>query len=442
MGQTALAAPSDGSSSTNASDSSTTGYTVISNVPESHLKFNPETSYMLAIGVDKQNDSALLPSLGETVAFDALRSREEFVKTFSIKNSDAYCSSDNPSRCTCKGIQQAIVNGAKNVKEDGIFILFMSGHGISEDFSFAPADFNPSDESTYLTADLIRGAIARANSRSKYNIVLLDCCYSGAMASKITGIPDDASETSLLSNVYVLAASTNKEISYSFPILQNSIFSFFLKHALHKVPLTPGVIPIQEIFEEVKVCSKALTSFPIHIEERNDKLCLIQRPIVPSLAHFTPSLSDTDEIDGYGKCSFVTCFFDSTSHCSLDKHSIDWMDELAYSSEIHALNDKNLLLGDPEVDRKHKLLMAVVILIMRSVAAIELFHNATSVGERNVVLLAFMKAIATLDLVCSELPIDHSHLYLSCSVWMKVLEKHGKSTEQLSDLMKDVQILF
>ena len=314
-----------------------------------------------------------------------------------------------------------------------------SQHGISEDFAFAPADFNPNDESTYLTTDLLRGAIIRAESKAKYVIILLDCCYSGAMASKITGKLDDTSETSLLSNVYVLAAATGTQVSYSFPILQHSIFSFFLKHALHQIPLTPGIIPIQEIFEDVEVCSKALTSFPVHVEERNGDLHLLTKPVVPSLAYFTPSLSDSDEIDGYGKCSFVMDLFHRGHHSNLDKRSVDWIDKLAYSSEIHTLHNKNLLLGNPKVDKRQKLLVTVIILIIRSVAAIELVYNPATVGERNIVLLSFVRAIAALDLVCNKISVDYSHLYLSCSIWMKVLEEHGKSTKLLSDLLEDIK---
>ena len=92
-------------------NNSTTGYTIVSNIPESHLKFNPETSYMLAIGVDKQKESEL-QSLGDTVKYDATHTREEFISAFNIKNSDVYCSSKSPDHCTCTGIQQAIENGA------------------------------------------------------------------------------------------------------------------------------------------------------------------------------------------------------------------------------------------------------------------------------------------------------------------------------------------
>ena len=131
MGQTALSATASPTSYVNRDgDDSKTGYTIVSNVPESHLKFNPETSYMLAIGVDKQLgiDPELLPSLGDTVASDAIHIREEFVSAFNIKNSDVYCSSESPDHCTCTGIQEAIENGVKGVRNDGIFILFMSGH--------------------------------------------------------------------------------------------------------------------------------------------------------------------------------------------------------------------------------------------------------------------------------------------------------------------------
>ena len=430
------------------SDTDDSTYVMVSNVPESRLKFNPETSYMLAIGVDKQLgiDPALLSSLGDTVSSDAIHIREKFVSVFNIKNSDVYCSSESPDHCTCTGIQRAIENGVKGVRNDGIFILFMSGHGISEDFAFAPADFNPSDENTYLTADLVRGAIIRAGCKAKYVIILLDCCYSGAMASKITGKLDDTSKTSLLSNVYVLAAATGTQISLAFPYLKQSFFTYFLIHALrlHKNPLMPDVIPIQKIFEEVKVCSGALSSLPVYAEERDGKLSgIFKRPAVPSLASFMPTskricFDASDEQPGQANpCSIVTDLLDTTgSHCRLDNHSLDWINELPNGLELHALCEKGLLSGNPDV------LTVVVLLIMRSIAIHELVYNPTTVGKRNVVLMAFMSIIGALNAVSDHiLPIDRSHLYLSCIFWKAVLKKYKRDDEStlLNDLLEDIK---
>ena len=137
--------------------------------------------YMLAIGINKYRDRALwlnyyVPddrALSELIAHSG-KSLFQNVKVVTLYDRDA----------TEEGISAAFKNLGKEVKTNDLFILYMAGHGITQDgkYHFIPWDFIYKNEDSVrnnsINQDKLQNLLAMIPAMK--SIILLDTCNSGS----------------------------------------------------------------------------------------------------------------------------------------------------------------------------------------------------------------------------------------------------------------------
>ena len=417
------------------------GFVMITNTQKPCLSFDPKVSFILAFGIDEQTHPVYQKkSLGRTVKLDALEVTMALIKHTEISSFETYCSSDKPSCCTQYGIQEAIENAARKVKEEGIFILFFGGHGINDSdqkWAFAPADFDLTPNS-YITSEVINNCIERSECKAKCVLVILDCCYSGLMASDMT-----SATSHLLPNIHVLAAGSAYESSLAVTSLHHSIFSYFLTKALDTLPRTAGQLPIADVHEFCRECSKALSSLILTIDNHNVKT----KQIVPSLSYFNPvvNLSEDEEIDGDvmrayipGRLNFVIKLFSDHSPANprprLHPTTQTWLRSLI-NGPIILLESKELLGSSTENDC---LLESVVALIVQSVAVLEFYHNRSTVGQPDIFLIGFIQTLAIIDVVHSNFAVGPECLLVSWALYQRILAKNNVDQTLMKELYQKI----
>ena len=410
-------------------------FLVISNAPETCLEFDSNKSCMLAFGIDKQlHPNFQNRSLGPTVKLDALETSMTFVKKLNLFRFKVYCSSENPDQCTHAGMQEAIKRTSKQVGDGGIFILFFGGHGINDSnqkWALASADFDLT-KSTYLTTENLIKCISQSECKARYILVILDCCYSGVMATTMTAISD-----MLLPHTYVLAAGTAYESSFAVGTLRHSIFTYFLNAFVNAIPIQPNSLPLAKIYDECKLCCEALSSLILSVDTTNGDLKVNSKTAVPSLSHFDPSFSlEIEETDSSPQIDvvhvprllFVNKLFQEQSDKTKPRpqlHTLThaWLRSLIYGQyqPINILEEKQMLVSDPD----GSVLKTVVTLIMQSIAVIELVHNRNTLGEPDIFLLAFINTIAVIDMVHPSFPTGPKHMFESWQLYHNILLKYG-----------------
>lgn len=129
-------------------------------------------------------------------------------------------------------IQQAIQRLFKNASKEDLVLLFFSGHGITDDENnlFLATCITPKDnfEATAVSASFIQ-RVSRS-SYAKRQIIILDCCYSGAFAmgwhTKSVGL-DLKKELGAEGRV-VLTSSTATQTSFQQEGAELSLYTQYL----------------------------------------------------------------------------------------------------------------------------------------------------------------------------------------------------------------------
>lgn len=426
-------------------------FIVVTNTLETNLHFDPNQSRILSIGIDRQfHPHYKHKSLGPTVKLDALEVSLALVKQFHLKEFDVFCSSDNPEQCTHNGIQQILKESAQKVGQEGLLVVFFGGHGVNDsdqEWALAPADFDLTSD-TYLNTRTLNSCLAEVQCKAKYILVILDCCYSGAMATNMTG--ESGQESNLLPHMYVLAAGTAYQSSLGIGPLKHTIFSFFLNYAIYKVPNDiAGVLPLKDVFEECKVCCNALSSLILRLDNTDSKIKLNVNKAVPSLAHFNPIVYNEytlEDIDApshpAGRLIFIMKLLEKQKHScnpfpNLPLHPLthEWLRNLIqYSpSPLALLEEKGLLMNTNDTGC---VLKAVIALMMQSIALVELVHNKDTVGNPNTCLIAFVNVIAILDMIHPFLPVEIEHLSEGWAFYHHVLVEHKVDDGPMKELFK------
>lgn len=430
-------------------------FLVINNTPESSLHFNPKQSRLLVFGIDKQTHlNYQNRSLGNTVKLDALEVALTFLKQHNI-DYEIHTASDHHDQCTYTGMKTVLESNASKVGKEGILIVFFGGHGISDSnqkWALVPADFDLTSD-TYITASDLTQCMTRASCQAKYVLLILDCCYSGKIGTDITkGVAHHSDD--LLSNVYVLASGTALQSSFGVGILRHSIFSYFLKRSLinNCLPsnvLLPdgGVLPLMDIFKECKTCCEALSSLMLSLDKRSgNKLRVCES--VPSLSFFSPQVEEGgEEIDfepSAGRLNFVMQLL-AQHRCpkpspSLHQLTFQWLRRLIQSlpNPLSTLNDRGMF---DDSDDNGRVLIAVIGLIMQSIAYIELVHNGDTLHIPHIFLVAFVHTVATIDSIHPGLNVKLEYMIQVWPLYHDVLVKNNIDDTLLNELYSDMNSL-
>ena len=319
-------------------------------------------------------------------------------------NFRVFLSSDQQQACSLKQMKAEISKQASKVGEKGILIVFLSGHGVKlsynygpDKWGFAPADYNKTAEAVLTGQDITR-SIQEAKCKSKYTLIILDCCYSGLIAIKLL---EDDKTCSLL---HVLAGGKTSIVVKS---LGYTIFAYFLQYAMDKVkPPAPFILPLPEVFKECKLCAEALFSIII----RCDVNILLEADIPIVITENSFDLQDpvrliqTCDATFHEKTAFVWKFMRHLQPLVLMLHrvSIERLDSLTASLQI--LEERNFL------EAESHMLLVVISLLVSSIALIELKLKNVDLTNPNLFLLVFLVVMTTLHNVNHNIKVTPHHL--------------------------------
>ena len=189
---------------------------------------NGKESFMLAFAIDKQNHgNAGIHSLGDTIKQGCKYITGIFVakKLIDENSVKVFQSSTNPDECSKKRIQQQIRKCTSNVGGNGLFVLYLSGHG--ESHGFLPGDYSAGERNS-ISANLLSNCLASAWSSIGNILVILDCCKAGMLAKTLAKL--------VPRNVWILSACTGSETTLTCKPLGCSIFTYLVGRAINNIP--------------------------------------------------------------------------------------------------------------------------------------------------------------------------------------------------------------
>ncbi|PSB18966.1 hypothetical protein C7B65_13175 [Phormidesmis priestleyi ULC007] len=167
---------------------------------------------------------------------------------------------ENPD---CQAMEEAIETLFASRKKDDLVLLFFSGHGIKDDqgrlyLSNAKTRTNQEGlvRSTAVPASIVQESMTR--SRSKRQVVILDCCFSGAFAEGMLAKDDGSVDiNSQLGGEgrAILTSSTSTQYSFE---QQGSDLSVYTRYLIEGIETgaadqdNDGSISIDELHEYAK----------------------------------------------------------------------------------------------------------------------------------------------------------------------------------------------
>lgn len=196
----------------------------------------------------------------------------------------------NPER---QVMEEAIYTLFANRKKDDLLLLFFSGHGVKDDSGnlyLAVRNTRKQEEvlvqPTAVAASFVQNVMS--NSRSKRQVVILDCCFSGAFAEGMRA-KDDGSvpiqqELGGEGRV-VLTSSTSTQYSYEQQGFDLSVYTRYLVEGIQTGAAdinNDGAISVDELHDYAR--SKVQEASPamkpkIYAVEEGYKIRLAQAPI-------------------------------------------------------------------------------------------------------------------------------------------------------------------
>ena len=218
-----------------------------------------------------------------------------------------------------------------------------------------------------------------------------------------------------------------------------TIFTYFLRFALHRVQPAPGSLLLSEVFEECKLCAEAFSSIIIRYDKEFGFL---------RFSNFSPSLitayDPQDPMHLIQACDpsfhertvFVWMYYQHQEDemqpvYMLHRITTEWLDSLTsfQSSPLQILEQKNFL------EAEDCMLLVVITLLIRSIASIELACNNDNVADPNLFLLTFLVVMATLDRTHQNIEVTLYHLMEAAVYYAKALIESGVDATQILKLM-------
>ncbi|MGB5709302.1 MAG: caspase family protein, partial [Waterburya sp.] len=215
------------------------------------------TKIALLIGVSQyQSDLTPLPKASKDV-----EAMENVLQNPAIGRFERVKTRLNPDAQTMREEIEVIFSGSQ---KDDLVLLFFSGHGIKDDrgkLYFATNNTRKNDQgkliwSTAVAASWIQDLMSQ--SRCKHQVVILDCCFSGAfaagMTAKGTGNVDIQTQLGGEGRA-VLTSSTSTQYSFEQQESDLSIYSRYIVEGIATGAAdldSDGWIEVQELHEYAK----------------------------------------------------------------------------------------------------------------------------------------------------------------------------------------------
>ncbi|XP_070561528.1 uncharacterized protein [Ptychodera flava] len=242
-------------------------------IPEENFTYEASNSYAVCAGVGKQLYQTA-GSLGFTADNDASIILETLTRHLQFPTNHISLFTSRTTPATRRNVKAALQTYARKVQPDGVLVFHFSGHCTTNrgQSVLVPADYNKTTESVISALDLNE---VLKDTRAKYFILTLDCCYAGKFTH------DLLFESTADVPMYVLASCSTMEKSMSYDDLGNGFFTFFVNRYLcEKTP--PGEFPGGRCVDFCKTLVEAMITLmrpycdyvmtPVGAFKRNEKM--------------------------------------------------------------------------------------------------------------------------------------------------------------------------
>jgi branched-chain amino acid transport system substrate-binding protein len=176
---------------------------------------------------------------------------------------------------------------------DDLAVLFFSGHGVkdeSRELYFAACDTRKINEklikATAVSANFVRSCLRR--SKSKRQVVILDCCFSGAFGDLLAKDDGDVDLESQLGTEGEVVLTSSSSLQYSFE-QEGSDLSIYTRYLVEGIKTGAadqdgdGHVSVGELHEyarkKVQVDASAMTPKIIVLKDEGYKIKLAKAPI-------------------------------------------------------------------------------------------------------------------------------------------------------------------
>jgi WD40 repeat protein len=218
----------------------------------------PPALHMLAVGIGRYRDPALNLRFA---ASDAARIRSHFELHGGKLYRSVQVRGLQDEQATRANIEREMLEVAKRAKPEDVFVLYMSGHGVSLDgnYYFIPSDAVSTSTEVLLTRSLDQNALNALLSKipAAKILVLLDSCSS---AARVSGVPERhliqhqaIDRFSRLTGRAFIAAVTNAQMAVEGEG-ENGVFTYVVLEALRGAAdrNANGVIDVDELANYVE----------------------------------------------------------------------------------------------------------------------------------------------------------------------------------------------
>lgn len=342
-------------------------------------------------------------------------------------------------------MHQSFMEAASKVDTNGIFVFYFTGHGLkiragkgsqSDEWGLAPMDFDCT-RNTFITAAVLVSWLQYVRFQGRYAFFILDCCYASGIGEKLV---IDAVEAEIpVPGLFVLTACTALESSLVLPILEHSIFNFFLGHCLfNSYYCQRGRLPIKKVYEECQKCCLALSSLLIGYDS---KLKLLKWNMMQpemkyfNLTEFVESLlseSDSTEQTDSGlpnRFQFALEYYKSGTKKSViipDKCQA-WLEIVSQpNGPLDELHKRQFIEG--------KMLTAIVASMMYSMASFFVARQQPDMSSSNTFIVSFLHVVAAIDRVHGSVSFTLTDLKICLEFYATALDKHKISPGDLRRL--------
>ena len=404
------------------------------------LEFDPAKSRAICVGIDKQK--FLGRNLGHVAAENAsllakslvanMGMREECVRVY-VSDTDR-----KPNQlCTKEAIKTLIINYAREVEENGMFVFYFSGHVVvykidTEDervHALVPADFS-GDVKTGITADNFVEWIQEADCKARHILIILDCCHAGGIGKKITS----AAALDVRPQLHVMCACAAEEVTLPVKVLGNSIFCYFLLHVLNQHQ-PKGKFALDEDMDEIAELCQMFSSLLMCYSSERDGLKFLMPAYIQPEVHRKVGKDTFDYSEGINSndnpLSMLHSLYDEHAYqLSLHEVASQWLRSRVVQDPL-----KKLLSIKPLPESLYN---GILCALFYSVSCIHLAYDQTHITERNFFITVAIDVIRAIGLSYSEVSITVEQLSLGLQYFYLPINSVGIQTSSIEKLFMEL----
>ena len=315
----------------------------------------------------------------------------------------------NVASISKESLKEAFMKCIQQADKESLFIFSYTGPAIQLDkeVSLKLTDFAADNPVTHVTSTTLLEWLSEASSVQPlgYALFILDCPFSKELSSALTDVKK--ATTPFSTWVFAIGTVDGDAAAVVLGALDyQSILHFFLNRVVSSTQFIPGSLPLVPIINKAMSCTTALSSLIITYDqyERILKPCTIE-PKAKFLQRLPASrlaYDQEDETDSFSGLEFLTRLFDKKKPImNLESKVNQWL--YIISDVDRDNNPLKVLFENGALTGKDSILLTVICSLLYSIASIQVAQGKPqSITEPNMFIIAFINAMATIQIVQRE----------------------------------------